>query len=265
MEQKLDSERKVKAVIRGLQSLVQPTGKTREYSPIQESIAAMSEEIKKTIILPPQIAIIGKTGVGKSSTINELFTPNPLLPVDHVLPATIFIEVRELSLGKRGKLIVVDCPGLGDGHATDERNVSAYQDILSKSDVAVWIIKADDRTLGIDQAFVKRVLPTKLFERLIIGINQVDKIEPGEWIKKANLPSTQQEVSIARKEKIVKEKFIEIGIKPYAIVSFSAKKHYRLKKLFKAMVDACPIDRRPSLVNSKGDIKSFMSEADNDY
>lgn len=215
----------------------------------------ISKELKDAD-LAPQIVLIGKTGVGKSSTINKLFNPQPNLPVDHIEPATI--EVLKLHLGDRGQLIVVDSPGLGAGEESDRRNISAYKEILSESDVAVWIIKADDRTLGIDQSFITQVLPEKLKGRLVVGINQIDKIEPAEWSKKYNLPSRQQEENIKRKEESVIRVFASQGIEPSSVVSYSALKNYRLTKLFRAMVDACPPERVAALLK-RGDVKSFLS------
>ncbi len=218
------------------------------------------DELQFSLSLPPQIVFIGKTGVGKSSTINELFDPDPHLPVDHVEPATINMEVRDLPLGDRGKLTYVDCPGLGAGEVIDKRNIKAYKEILSNCDVAVWIIKADDRTLGFDQTLIKEILPDRLKKNLVVGINQVDKIEPGKWIEEVNLPSEDQVISIKRKEEVVLNNFQEIGITPLVIVSYSAKRHYHLKQLFKAMIDACPQERVLALEQSKGNIRSFYAE-----
>ena len=62
----------------------------------REKAMKISHELKSITELPPQIAFIGKTGVGKSSTINKLFNPKPNLKVDHVQPATMGIEIFEL-------------------------------------------------------------------------------------------------------------------------------------------------------------------------
>jgi predicted GTPase len=221
------------------------------------SAMEISKEIKEAD-LTPQIVLIGKTGVGKSSTINKLFNPQPNLPVDHVEPATMNIEVITLSLGERGKLIIVDSPGLGVSEDADRRNMAAYREILAESDVAVWIIKGDDRTLGIDQSFITQVLPEKLRSRLVVGINQIDKIEPAKWSEEFNLPSREQEASIQRKEEIVLKSFKSEGVEPVAVVSYSALRNYHLTKLFRTIVDACPPERIAALIK-RGDVKSFLS------
>lgn len=215
----------------------------------------ITNEIKE-VDLTPQIVVIGKTGVGKSSTLNKLFNPQPQLLVDHVEPATL--EILKLSLGKRGELIVVDSPGLGASEEADKRNMSAYRSILAESDVAVWIIKADDRALGLDHSFIAQILPEKLRSRLVVGINQIDKIEPAKWSEEFNLPSKDQEVSIKRKEEFVLKGFKDEGIEPFAVISYSAFRNYRLTRLFRAMVDACPPERIAALLK-RGDVKSFLS------
>jgi|GEM_PF-2242972 len=224
----------------------------------REKAMKISHELKSITELPPQIAFIGKTGVGKSSTINKLFNPKPNLKVDHVQPATMGIEIFELSLGERGKLIVVDCPGLGESKEADKRNISAYKQLLEKSDVAVWILKADDKTIGIDQGFMKKVLPKRLRNKLVIAINQVDLMHPGNWYNNHKIPSIEQEENIIKKEEYVRKKFTEAGLPPFRLVSFSANKKYHLAVLFNAMVDACPSERIPSLVKS-GDQNSYVS------
>lgn len=221
----------------------------------KRGVMEISKEVEKTDITP-QIAVIGKTGAGKSSTLNKLFNPQPNLPVDHVEPATL--EILKLPLGERGELIVIDSPGFGVGEESDRRNMSAYRDILAESDVAVWIIKADDRALGIDQSFITQVLPEKLRSRLVVGINQIDKIQPGEWSQKYNLPSKEQEESIKRKEGAVFNSFKSVGIEPVSIVSYSALRNYRLTKLFTEMIDACPPERTSALLK-RGDIHSYLS------
>jgi len=221
----------------------------------KRGVMVVSQEAEKNDITP-QIAVIGKTGVGKSSTLNKLFNPQPNLPVDHVEPATL--EILKLPLGERGELIVIDSPGLGVGEESDKRIMFAFKEILAESDVAVWIIKADDRALGIDQSFVTQVLPENLRNRLVVGINQIDKIQPGEWSQKYNLPSKEQEESIKRKEEVVFKGFKSVGVEPISIVSYSAFRNYRLTKLFTSMIDACPPERISALLK-RGDINSYLS------
>lgn len=261
-----EKEREVKAVLKGLRLITRfsRSGDKKIIRSISNTIVGeavndIANEIQESIDTPPQIVLIGKTGVGKSSTINKLFDPKPHLPIDHVEPATMNIEVLTLSLGDRGDLIIVDCPGLGDSSQADKRNMLAFKELLAQSDVAVWILKADDKTLGIDISFVKKILPKTLKERLVVGINQIDNMQPGEWNTEFNIPSQEQDGSIKRKEKYVLSRFKEIGIEPFSIVSYSAKRDYHLIKLFRALVEACPQDRVPALVSRKAEIKSFLS------
>ena len=271
LQHKTEKEKEIKAVLKGLRlfSHLSKTGnknlvKTLSGTIVGDAMNDIANEIQEAIETPPQIVLIGKTGVGKSSTINKLFDPKPNLPIDHVEPATVSIEVLTLSLGERGDLIIVDCPGLGDSSQADKRNMLAFKELLAQSDVAVWILKADDKTLGIDISFVKKILPKNIKDRLVVGINQIDNMQPGEWNIEFNVPSQEQEESIKRKEEVVRTKFNEIGIEPFSIVSYSARKDYHLIKLFRALVDACPKERVPALVSRKADIKSFFSDKEDE-
>ena len=266
LKQETEKEREISFVLKGLRlfSRLSKAGDKKLLSSFPNSVVGdamndIADELQETIDTPPQIVIIGKTGVGKSSTINKLFDPKPNLPIDHVEPATVSIEVLTLSLGDRGDLIIVDCPGLGDSPQADKRNMLAFKEILAQSDVAVWITKADDKTLGVDISLIKKILPKNLKDRLVVGINQIDNMQPGEWNIEFNIPSKEQDASIKRKEEVVRARFNEIGIEPFSIVSYSAKRDYHLIKLFRALVDACPQDRIPALVSRKADIKSFLS------
>lgn len=213
----------------------------RFAGPIGAEIKRQVEEIYNK---PPRIAFIGKTGVGKSSTINALFSPTPLCEVGHVRATTKTIREEEIFLDEeRGSIIIVDCPGLSESKLADKRIVPQYESILATCEVAVWILKADDRALGDDQRLIENVLPYNLREKLVVAINQIDIIQPGEWIPEYNLPSRQQENSIAEKILDVGEKLHEINVAPSSIVPYSAQQKYRLTHLFKAIMDAFPIDR----------------------
>lgn len=207
-------------------------------------LTALQEEIEKAVKNSPRIALIGKTGVGKSSSVNALFSPPKPFKVGHVRATTRKPREQIIRLGEsRGKLIVVDFPGLGESIRSDEATLQTYREYLAKCDVALWIVKADDRAYSDDQRFITQVLTPKLRDRLVVGINQVDLIQPGRWSDGFNVPSKEQEASMQVKVRDVKAKLKEIGLASRSIVTYSALKHYRLMHLFSAMLEACPRDR----------------------
>lgn len=226
-----------------------------------DSKSKMSHELEQLYNTPPRIAIIGKSGVGKSSTINALFNPKPPVRVGHVVATTK--KVREITVSldaERGSIIIIDCPGLGESIKADEQFIPLYQQLLPTCDVALWIVKADERALADDQRHIRDVLTRELRERLVVGINQVDLVQPGRWIEEFNVPSEEQEKSINRKIRDVKAKLQYVGVKPNFIVPYSAARGYRLTQLFGAMLNACP-DERAWILDGRKKISPYSAPA----
>jgi len=206
--------------------------------------ADLSEELKRA----PRIALLGETGVGKSSTLNALF--NAGAPIDHIRPCTV--EATEYSVvteveGSHGPIRVFDMPGLGQDLKSDEAFKKEYARILPTCDVALWILDGHTRTLSQTQAALGGVVSSAMsgLDRLVIGINKIDAIEPKEWNIRTNRPSARQQKSIkARKDDIKKRLGEVIGVDEERIIPFSARKNYHLAELLNALMDACPKERR---------------------
>jgi len=200
---------------------------------------------------PPRIAMIGQAGVGKTSTINALFDTD--LPVGHIGACTK--EESELRLegqsvdGAKGSLIIYDMPGLGDDITADRGEYTKlYERVLGVCEVAVWIINAASRAMAYDQMMLKEVVtPSKpeLLQRLVIGLNQIDLLQPGSWNYNACVPSKTQKDTIAKRQSYIVERLGHIipGLDTSRIVPYSAKQNFRLEQLFEAMMDACRPER----------------------
>lgn len=214
---------------------------------------------------PPRIAIIGRAGVGKSSTINALFGTK--LPVSASEPGTkepteVQISLEgELIKGGRGYLILYDMPGIGEDIDNQETYLRDYGNIISISDVAVWVLPAGDRNIAQDQWALRELtnsVDPALASKLVIGINRADLIDPNNWNKKLNLPSRLQEQNLVDHLRYIKSKILRIcpGILNDRFIVYSAKRRYRLTQLFGAMLDACP-DNRAWVLNSREQLADF--------
>jgi len=200
----------------------------------------LGEAISQEIAIPPKVAIIGKSGVGKTSTINNLF--NVEWHTSETITGTTAVQKETFKLKGEGKLTVLDMPGLGDSIKNDKKFIEIYKEILPDVDVILYIIQADDRGLGEDERIIKDILKCdkELDKKFIIGINKVDLLgenEGLEWDDRINLPSVKQEKLIEEKcNDTIKRLSKLTRIEKEAIVYFSAIKRYNLYLLLYAII-----------------------------
>jgi hypothetical protein len=189
---------------------------------------------------PPKLAVIGKSGVGKSTTINALF--NLTEKVSHVGAGTLVEAEREVVLPNGVPLTIVDMPGLGEDLDRDREYKSIYSRVLPSSDIVLYVIQSDLKALSMDQRILREIVSPIMRDfkdRLVIGLNQVDRIGPGNWNEKFNWPSPEQEESIDRRCKDIRNKLKrEVRISADQIEYYSAIKRYRLFELLAAIIRA---------------------------
>lgn len=214
---------------------------------------------------PPRVAIIGESGVGKSSTLNSLFNAgvdishtqactqeaNEIrVPLGSMLARQMKIDTVEASLGD---LIVYDMPGLGEGFSARDQHLATYDDVLRRVDAAVWILDAPVRSIEFAQTEMAR-LDKALTTHMTFALNKVDAVYPGEtaWYNPANLPSPEQEGNIKLRMADVERKVREAL--PHwrgQVIGYSAKRRFNLPQLFAAMLDGVARERRWVLVQRK--------------
>jgi uncharacterized protein len=237
-----------------------PRGKRKEFFEyLRDSAQKEQEKI-------PKIAFIGRTGVGKSSTLNALFNTN--LEIHHTRPMTkkpTEIVVEQLN-NSSGRFSFFDMPGIGEGIQKDKEYIEQYRKVLADCELAVWVVTDDSRDLGSDEEFIRSFLDAKeigLTSRLVIGINKVDRIHPMNWDYRFNIPSEEQEYYINERILFVKERLEHIcpGLSKDHIVAYSAKQHYRLLPLFNAMLHSMP-KKRAWVLDSIKDIADYMEKVD---
>jgi uncharacterized protein len=238
---------------------------TRQFK--EQVRSTIYNEYSKEILNHPKIAIIGKAGVGKTSTINSLF--NTKLRVGRTQtgtykPKSVRIKTEgDQITGEQGEIIIYDLPGLADDIDRDKRNIQFYHDVLSQCDVAVWVIAAEDRSLSSDQHLLKEVVRNsnpELISRLVIGINKIDLVSPNNWNYKINLPSKAQERNFERVINRVRKSIWKVcpEVNNDHFVAYSAMQFYNLLPLFRIMLQSCP-NERAWLLNERASIANSFS------
>lgn len=207
---------------------------------------------------PFRVAIIGQSGVGKSSTLNAVFGLD--LPTSDIEEGTTEIIEKIFPMRDGFNLSIYDMPGLLQSRKKDKEYVEMYKEILPKCDVIVYIIKANSRNIGDDCRILKEiVLPicneSSVKENLIIAVNKVDIIAESFgsndpdliWDPISNVPSKKMLDCILKKrmdifEKLISENLVllnsQTAIKPEQVVFYSAVWGYNLKQFLLAITRA---------------------------
>lgn len=184
-----------------------------------------------------RIAVIGQTGVGKTSTVNALFNTN--LPVSHFGSCTQEPEPITVKTDKAA-IELIDMPGLWAGEAESKNHWKKYRAILPTVDSAVWVISAGDRALeGMQSAL--RIISTfsdeMIINKIVFGINKSEHMHPEDWNSDLNLPSEEQEHNLLKFCLTVKSAIREhFPGWDGPIMYYSANKHFRLYELLEQMI-----------------------------
>ena len=208
----------------------------------------------KDLAKAPKIALIGKTGVGKSSNINALFGTN--LEVGHFKACTQ-VEKGLIVKTEKGDLLFYDMPGLGEDIDIDKEHIKTYNKILPECDIIVWLIAADSRDMAYDQLMLKDILRDNS-KKLVVCVNKVDKMHHDDWIEKANIPSRAQMENITKRIIDINQKLSKViqGLRSEQILYYSAIKSYRLEELFASLLDACE-DNKAWVLQSRMNISKY--------
>ncbi|MFL6262500.1 MAG: GTPase family protein [Thermoanaerobaculia bacterium] len=237
-----------------------------------EAVNLLKARIMEELARPTHIAVIGKCGVGKTSTINSLFGFNG--KVSHTRAATKQIQDYVYET-EHGRLRISDLPGLGEDLDTEEDYRAMYVEVLKGCEVALFVLRADSRDMmDVQRIFREIVNPTipEATKKIVIGLNQVDLVHPCDWLEEANLPSKAQEKTI---QVIARERLKSLRkvcpLKPKQLVPYSAKKRYHLEHLFYSLMtctsgEAWILDAKKQianweeLVNAKYLVRSVEAE-----
>lgn len=210
----------------GLQSLQQPLSGLPQW--VSERIL---QQINQLTQYEPVIGIMGKTGSGKSSLCNALFA-GEVSPVSDIAACTRKPLRFRLQVGKR-YMTLVDLPGVGESELRDAEYAALYREQLPRLDLVLWLIKADDRALAVDEHFYREVIGEAYRHKVLFVISQSDKVEPtcgGEKL------STEQKQNISRKICLLHELFQPVN----PVCAVSVRLQWGLRVMAERMIRCLP-------------------------
>ena len=174
--------------------------RSEDLQSLQQSLSGLPQWASERILqqinqltrYEPVIGIMGKTGSGKSSLCNALFSGD-VSPVSDVEACTRKPLRFRLQLGKRF-MTIMDLPGVGESKLRDAEYAALYRKKLPRLDLVLWLIKADDRALAVDEHFYREVIGEAYRHKVLFVISQSDKAEPTSGGEKL---STEQKQNLA--------------------------------------------------------------------
>ncbi|EQA4053029.1 GTPase family protein [Citrobacter freundii] len=210
--------------------------------PLQHSLSGLPHWVSERILqqlnqltsYEPVIGIMGKTGAGKSSLCNALFAGD-VSPVSDVSACTRAPQRCRLRVG-RHSMVLVDLPGVGESEVRDREYQALYRRQLPQLDLVLWVIKADDRALSVDERFYREVIGSHRHKVLFV-VNQVDKLEPcHEWDATCGSPSSRQKINLSRKLSDIRQLFTPSN----PMCAVSARTGWGLGSLVETMMRSLP-------------------------
>ncbi|HHI0254986.1 GTPase family protein [Escherichia coli] len=198
------------------------------------------QQINQLTHYEPVIGIMGKSGAGKSSLCNALFA-SEVSPVSEVAACTREPLRFRLQVGDR-YITLMDLPGVGESGARDTEYAALYREQLPRLDLVLWLIKADDRALSVDEHFYHKVIGEAYRHKVLFVISQSDKAEP---TSRGERLSTEQKQNISRKICLLHELFQPVH--PVCAISVRAK--WGLRVMAERMIKCLPREASSPVVS----------------
>jgi GTP-binding protein EngB required for normal cell division len=148
---------------------------------------------------PLSFLLVGRTGVGKSSTINTLLGAE-VAPTGKYRPTTLEVKKHWHSHNDI-KYAIIDTPGLCDDlpeAGNDKKYLNLIKSQVGEIDSLWYVTRLDDTRLGADERrgikLVSRALGSQVWKRAVIVFTFADAVKPAEFAE-----------AMAERTKIIRE------------------------------------------------------------
>ena len=223
----------------------------------EEDQQKVNEALDKELLEKPfRVAVIGQSGVGKSTTLNSVFGLTNY--TSNLAEGTTEIIEKIFPMRDGFNLSIYDMPGLNNDVDKDLEYEQLYSQILPSCDVIVYIINAHSRDFGEDCRILKEiVLPIcrekQIKENLVLAVNKIDtigeNIDPHDpelqWDVFENRPTAKLKKAIKTKlndivDKLIDERLLGTadGFAKDQVVFYSAVYNYNLQDFILAISKA---------------------------
>lgn len=218
-----------------------------------EETKEISEIYHKLQETEVNILFMGRTGVGKSSTINAFFGTK-YAKTDSIKPCTDEIYTYDFK-----NLKIYDSPGLGESKEKDEKTKEEIFNLLQKKngkgegliDLIFFVFDANSRDYSESYILINEFL-SKLVDnskRIILALNKIDLVEGGIFYNtKENQPDPKLHDLMNEKINFMKKNLKE----DYDIIYYSAGvnnnyiqlKPYNIVSIYQQINDKLSLDKR---------------------
>ena len=183
---------------------------------------------------PNKVAVFfGKTGVGKTSTINLLF--NQTFETDNAAACT-----KELQFATFKEHLIIDIPGIAESEIADKKYFNEYIKAVKGSSLIIWVLQGDTRVYRPDQVMLLKLKEYFRAEtKFLICINQIDLIGTANWDISKNEPSEDQKNYINEKREDILKKFVKYmpNLEEEDIITHSVTQKYNTDVLFDHIIN----------------------------
>lgn len=191
------------------------------------------------------VVALGKTGYGKSTTLNSLlhedaFETSDISGCTRNLQS---VEYRFEATDGQYFCSFADLPGLGERPELDAEYYPLYRKTLGTAHVILYFVRADQRDYSVDlRAFDELITEVGANGKVILVINAIDKIEPLNR-SLPFVPSGEQQRALGQKVAALSGLF---SMNRSSIITVSGTENYNLDELAKMIV----LRLGPSLVRT---------------